>query len=149
DSGLLNGAIVAVPPAVGAVAGLLLTRAPARRTVVWAMAAIVVGVVIAAIGMTAVSLPLLFAGATVAGGGFGAGFSAMLRMLAPLAPNDQRAELFAGIFLVSYLAYGLPALVAGELISWIGLLPTALGYSAAIAAAAIVALVVQALRSRR
>ncbi|ERK71859.1 hypothetical protein N136_01794, partial [Leifsonia aquatica ATCC 14665] len=29
DSGLLNGAIVAVPPAVGAVAGLALTRAPA------------------------------------------------------------------------------------------------------------------------
>lgn len=149
DSGLLNGAIVAVPPAVGAVAGLLLTRAPARRTVVWAMAAIVVGVAIAAIGMAVVSLPLLFAGATVAGGGFGAGFSAMLRMLAPLAPNDQRAELFAGIFLVSYLAYGVPALAAGELIGWIGLLPTALGYSAAIAAAALVALLVQALRSRR
>lgn len=149
DSGLLNGAIVAVPPAVGAVAGLLLTRAPARRTVVWAMAAIVVGVVIAAVGMAVVSLPVLFAGATVAGGGFGAGFSAMLRMLAPLAPNDQRAELFAGIFLVSYLAYGVPALAAGELIGWIGLLPTALGYSAAIAAAALVALLVQALRSRR
>ena len=80
---------------------------------------------------------------------FGAGFSAMLRMLAPLAPNDQRAELFAGIFLVSYLAYGVPALAAGELIGWIGLLPTALGYSAAIAVAALVALVVQALRARR
>jgi MFS family permease len=149
DSGLLNGAIVAVPPAVGATAGLLLTRAPARRTVVWAMAAIVVGVVIAAVGMDTVALPLLFVGATVAGGGFGAGFSAMLRMLAPLAPNDQRAELFAGIFLVSYLAYGVPALAAGELIGWIGLLPTALGYSAAIAVAAVVALVVQALTSRR
>lgn len=149
DSGLLNGAIVAVPPAVGAAAGLLLTRAPARRTVVWSMAAIFAGVVIAAIGMAVVALPLLFAGATVAGAGFGAGFSAMLRMLAPLAPNDQRAELFAGIFLVSYLAYGVPALVAGELIGWIGLLPTALGYSAAIAAAAVVAFVVQALRSRR
>lgn len=149
DSGLLNGAIVAVPPAVGAAAGLLLTRAPARRTVVWSMAAIFAGVVIAAVGMAVVALPLLFAGATVAGAGFGAGFSAMLRMLAPLAPNDQRAELFAGIFLVSYLAYGVPALVAGELIGWIGLLPTALGYSAAIAAAAVVAFVVQALRSRR
>jgi MFS family permease len=149
DSGLLNGAIVAVPPAVGAAAGLLLTRAPARRTVVWSMAAIFAGVVIAAVGMAVVALPLLFVGATVAGAGFGGGFSAMLRMLAPLAPNDQRAELFAGIFLVSYLAYGVPALVAGELIGWIGLLPTALGYSAAIAAAAVVAFVVQALRSRR
>ena len=73
----------------------------------------------------------------------------MLRILAPLAPNDQRAELFAGIFLVSYLAYGLPALVAGELIGVIGLLPTTLGYAAAIAAAAVVALIVQALKPRR
>ncbi|GAA2052991.1 MFS transporter [Leifsonia soli] len=149
DSGLLNGAIVAVPPAVGALAGLLLTRAAARLTVVWAMAAIVVGVAVAAVGIAAAILPLLFAGAVVAGGGFGAGFSAMLRILAPLAPNDQRAELFAGVFLVSYLAYGLPALVAGELITTIGLLPTALGYSAAIAAAAVAALVVQAVRTRR
>jgi predicted MFS family arabinose efflux permease len=149
DSGLLNGAIVAVPPAVGALAGLLLTRAPARLTVVWSMAAIVVGVAVAAVGIGAALLPLLFLGATVAGAGFGAGFSAMLRILAPLAPNDQRAELFAGVFLVSYLAYGVPALVAGELITLIGLLPTALGYSAAIAIAAVVALVVQAVRSRR
>ncbi|MGO4301923.1 MFS transporter [Leifsonia sp. RAF41] len=149
DSGLLNGAIVAVPPAVGAVAGLLLTRAVARTTVVWSMAAILVGVAVAAVGIGAAVLPLLFVGATVAGGGFGAGFSGMLRILAPLAPNDQRAELFAGIFLVSYLAYGLPALVAGELIGIIGLLPTALGYSAAIAAASVVALIVQALKPRR
>ena len=68
----------------------------------------------------------------------------MLRILAPLAPNDQRAELFAGVFLVSYLAYGLPALAAGELITVVGLLPTALGYAAAIAIASAVALGVQA-----
>jgi len=149
DSGLLNGAIVAVPPAVGAVAGLALTRAPARRTTVWAMAAIVAGIVLAGAGIAGAILPLLFAGATVAGAGFGAGFSAMLRILAPLAPNDKRAELFAGIFLVSYLAYGVPALVAGELIATVGLLPTVLGYAVAIAAAAIVALMVQAARVRR
>ncbi|WP_349865377.1 MFS transporter [Leifsonia sp. WHRI 6310E] len=149
DSGLLNGAIVAVPPAVGAVAGLALTRAPARRTTVWAMAAIVAGIVLAGAGIAGAVLPLLFAGATVAGAGFGAGFSAMLRILAPLAPNDKRAELFAGIFLVSYLAYGVPALVAGELIATVGLLPTVLGYAVAIAAAAVVALVVQAARVRR
>lgn len=149
DSGLLNGAIVAVPPAVGALAGLLLTRAPARTTAVWSMAGLVVGVVLAAIGIAGAVLPLLFAGAIVAGAGFGAGFSAPLRILAPLAPNDKRAELFAGIFLVSYLAYGVPALVAGELIGAIGLLPTALGYTVAIAVAATVALVVQAVRPRR
>ncbi|UAJ79605.1 MFS transporter [Leifsonia sp. ZF2019] len=149
DSGLLNGAIVAVPPAVGAAAGLLLTRAPARFSTQWGMVAIVVGVVLAGIGIAAAVLPLLFAGATVAGAGFGAGFSAMLRILAPLAPNDKRAELFAGIFLISYLAYGVPALVAGELIASVGLLPTVLGYAVAIGAAAVVALIVQTLRARR
>ena len=70
DSGLLNGAIVAVPPAVGAMTGLLLTRAPARTTTVWAMAAIIVGVGIAAAGIAGAVLPLLFAGAVVAGAGF-------------------------------------------------------------------------------
>ena len=149
DSGLLNGAIVAVPPAVGAAAGLLLTRAPARTTTVWAMAAIMVGIALTAVGISAGLLPVLFAGAVVAGAGFGAGFSAMLRIIAPLAPNDQRAELFAGVFLVSYLAYGIPALAAGELIGIVGLLPTALGYAAAIAVAAAVAMVVQIVRLAR
>jgi MFS family permease len=148
DSGLLNGAIVAVPPAVGATAGLLLTRAPARRTAIVSMVAIVIGIAVAAAGMAFAVLWLLFAGAVIAGAGFGAGFSSMLRMLAPLAPNNQRAELFAGIFLVSYVAYGVPALIAGELIGVVGLLPTALGYAAAIALAAAVALVVQVGRAR-
>lgn len=143
DSGLLNGAIVAVPPAVGAVAGLLLTRAPARTTTVWSMGAVMVGVALAAVGIAGGLLAVLFAGAVVAGAGFGAGFSAMLRIIAPLAPNDQCAELFARVFLVSYLAYGVPALAAGELIGTIGLLPTAMGYAAAIAVAAAVAMVVQ------
>lgn len=147
DSGLLNGAIVAVPPAVGALAGLVLTRVEARRLTVWSMAAIVVGVIVAAAGIAAGLLPLLFVGATVAGAGFGAGFSAMLRILAPLAPNDQRAELFAAIFLVSYLAYGVPALAAGELIAMVGILPTTLGYAAAIAVAAVIAFIVQMRRA--
>ena len=106
------------------------------------------GIAVAAAGMAFAVLWLLFAGAVIAGAGFGAGFSSMLRMLAPLAPNNQRAELFAGIFLVSYVAYGVPALIAGELIGVVGLLPTALGYAAAIALAAAVALVVQVGRAR-
>ena len=148
ESGLLNGAIVAVPPAVGAIAGVALTRAPARPTAIGSMAALVVGVAVAGVGVSAGSLGMLFAGAVIAGAGFGAGFSAMLRILAPLAPTEQRAELFAGVFLVSYIAYGVPALVAGELIGVVGLLPTVIGYSVAIAAAALVALFVQLARMR-
>lgn len=149
ESGLLNGAIVAVPPAVGAIAGVALTRAPARPTTIVAMVALVVGVAVAAAGSVGGVLWLLFAGAVIAGAGFGGGFSSMLRMIAPLAPTHQRAELFAAVFLVSYIAYGVPALVAGELIGVVGLLPTVLGYSAAIAVAALAALLIQSARLRR
>ena len=129
ESGLLNGAIVAVPPAVGAIAGVALTRAPARPTTIGSMAVLVLGVAVATVGVTGGMLGLLFAGATIAGAGFGAGFSVDAPHPGAAGPNHQRAELFAGVFLVSYIAYGVPALVAGELIGVVGLLPTVIGYA--------------------
>lgn len=146
DSGLVNGAIVAVPPAVGATVGLLLTRAPSRPTMLWSMGAIVLGSAIGAAGIADGTLLLLFVGGSIAGAGFGGGFSAALRLLVPLSPDAQRAELFAAVFLVTYLAYGVPAFVAGDLITAIGLVPTALGYSAVIVVTAVLASVTQSRR---
>lgn len=143
DSGLVNGLIVALQPAVGAVVGFLLSRVPARLAMITGMAAVIVGVVLATVAIAGGVLWLLFVAAVFGGAGFGAAFSSSLRILAPLAPNDQRAELFAAVFLVNYLAYGVPALVAGELIGMVGLLPSVIGYAVAIAAVGVVALVTQ------
>jgi MFS family permease len=151
ESGLVNGAVVALAPAVGAAAGLLLSRFPARLSTIWGSAVIVVGVALTIVSVTADSLWLLFVASAVGGGGFGAAFSAAMRILAPLAPTHQRAELFAGVYLVNDLAYGAPALAAGELIGVIGLVPTVVGYSGAIAVAAVLAIAAQVmlLRMRR
>ncbi|HEY5320470.1 MAG TPA: MFS transporter [Galbitalea sp.] len=141
ESGLLNGVLVAVLPAAGAAATLAFGRVTATRTTSIGGVLVVVGVGILLAGITAHVFPLLFVGGIVGGAGFGAGFSGTLRTLGPLADPHQRAELFAGIYLVSYLAYGIPALVAGELIGIIGLTPTIVGYAAIAMIAAAIGLV--------
>lgn len=75
-------------------------------------------------------LPLVAAGGIVGGFGFGASFSGALRTIGPLAKPAERAGLFAGVYVVAYLAFGVPAIVAGFLVSPIGLLPTIIGYGA-------------------
>lgn len=148
DSGLVNGAIVALTPAAGAATAFLLSRAPARAATIWGSASVVVGIAVSVGGVAFGILPLLFVGGVLGGAGFGAAFSGALRILAPLAPAHQRAELFAGVYLVSYLAYGVPALIVGELIGVVGLLDAVIGYGAAAAIATAVGLVVQVRRAR-
>ncbi|MFI5060618.1 MAG: MFS transporter [Actinomycetales bacterium] len=148
ESGLVNGAVVGLAPAAGAVAGLLLSRYPARLSTVWGTVAIVLGVGLTVASVTVGALWLLFVASAVGGAGFGAAFSAVMRILAPLSPTAQRAELFAGVYLVNYLAYGVPALAAGELIGVVGLVPMVIWYSGAIAVAAVVAIVAQLLLTR-
>ena len=65
----------------------------------------------------------------VAGVGFGASFTASLRLVLPLAPAHQRAGVVASIYLVCYLAFGVPVVVAGQLASRIGLVPTVFWYT--------------------
>jgi len=65
----------------------------------------------------------------VAGIGFGGAFSALVQTLAPLAQSHERGELFAAIFVVSYLAFSLPAMLAGFLVAPLGLLTTVEGYA--------------------
>ncbi|HWN31247.1 MAG TPA: hypothetical protein VNP03_00810 [Pseudonocardia sp.] len=102
-----------------------------------ASAAIIVGGV--ALGL----LPLVWVGGIVGGVGFGASFSGALRTITPLAAPHQRAGLFAAVFLVAYLAFGIPSIVAGLLVGVVGLLKTVLGYGVAIIAAAAVGLLAQ------
>lgn len=143
NSGLVNGALVAIPPAAGAIAGLVFGRVSARNTTMIGGAAVLVGATTVVTGITAGWLPLLFIGGIIGGAGFGTSFSGTLRIFAPLATPYQRAELFAAVYLISYLAYGVPALVAGELIGVIGLLSTVIGYGVAIIVAATVGLLAQ------
>jgi MFS family permease len=79
-------------------------------------------------------------GQGVAGVGFGASFTASLRLIFPLAAAHQRAGVVASIYLVSYLAFGVPVVIAGQLASPFGLVPTVFWYSTVTVLLALVSL---------
>jgi hypothetical protein len=56
---------------------------------------------------------LFLLGTAVAGIGFGAGFQGALRSVVVLLQPQERAGVLAVLFVISYLAMGLPAMVAG------------------------------------
>ena len=85
------------------------------------------------------SLAGFLAASAVAGLGFGAAFLGVIRSLSALAHPHERAGLFASLFVVSYLAFSLPAVVAGVEVERFGLRSTATAYGAGIVALALTA----------
>lgn len=130
DNGVVNGLTVAVLSGMGAIAPTLLARFAAPKPIILGMASIAVGLVLLLVSLATGSLALFFIGTAVAGLGFGGAFSALVQTLAPLAQSHERGELFAAIFVVSYLAFSLPAMLAGFLVAPVGLLTTTEGYAA-------------------
>ena len=95
------------------------------------------------------SATVFVAGTVVAGAGFGPAFLGAFRSVSQLAADHERAALISAIFVVSYLAFSVPAVVAGVLIVVFGLAPTALGYSAVVAVVGTATLVEQLVARRR
>src|SRR3954453_17214292 len=80
---------------------------------------------------------VLLVGTAVAGLGFGPAFMGAFRSVVALAPSDDRAGLVTAVYIVSYLATGIPAVIAGIATSQYGLHDTALVYSLIVAALAV------------
>jgi predicted MFS family arabinose efflux permease len=93
---------------------------------------------------------VLFVGTAVAGLGFGSAFMGAYRTTVALAHADDRAGLITAIYIVSYLATGVPAVIGGIATSHYGMHETALVYSVAVAAlaAAAVSLLVHRMATR-
>ncbi|MEU0600195.1 MFS transporter [Streptomyces sp. NPDC006393] len=130
---LVGGLVITTLTATGTLGSVLLRGHPARRTNRLGSAALCLGVLgtLAALGLHSVAL--FFAMTALAGFGFGAAFLGALSSVAPLAAADERAELFAAVYVVSYLAFSVPAVVAGFTVPHLGLLHTAVGYGAVVA----------------
>ena len=82
---------------------------------------------------------VLFVGTAIAGLGFGPAFMGAYRGTVAAATSDDRTGLITAIYIVSYLATGIPAVLAGIATSHYGLHKTALAYSLAVAVLAAVA----------
>jgi MFS family permease len=129
DSGLANGATSAIEPAAAAIIGLAIgVRLTARRTAVFGGVSVLVGTVVVLLALLLPLYPLLLVGGLIGGAGFGTVFSGSLRLITPLVAPGERAEAFSAVYLVCYLAFGIPAIISGLLIAPLGLENVASGY---------------------
>jgi MFS family permease len=148
-NGLTIGATSCVEPGSAAVVGLFVSRVSPRGTARFGAAAMMVGGVLVLIGVGATTLSVVVVGGVIGGLGFGASYSGSLRTITPLAEPDQRAGLFAALFTVAYLAFGVPVIIAGQLIPRAGLRSTVIGYCVVTVVVATVGLVAQSVVARR
>jgi MFS family permease len=149
---LVGGLVVAALCAAGALASFLFRERAPRQAMITGSVVLALGVAITLPALAITSTPLFFVGAVVSGFGFGSSFFGSFRTLAGLAEPDERAELFAAVYLVSYLAFSIPAIVAGFVTTRLGLATTATGYGIAVLAlalAAVTGLLVQERKARR
>lgn len=141
--GWLPGAVIATLMGFGALAPTLLRHLPAQRALTLAQRALAAGLLGLLWALETRSLTGFWLASAVAGVGFGGGFSAQVQRLSQQVEAGRRGELFAAIFVLSYLAFSLPAMLAGCLVRPLGLQASALGYLGGLLALSVFALLAE------
>jgi MFS family permease len=139
-SNLIGGATVAALTVTGALMIFMMRNRPAAQALRLGASLLPIGLVLILLGVHGASLSLFFFGTLVAGCGFGSGFLGAVRSLVPLALPHERAGLMSAYYVLSYLAFCLPALLAGHLARSFGLLATTDGYGVVLIVLALAAL---------
>ncbi|MDO6963458.1 MFS transporter [Rhizobium alvei] len=125
---LLQALVITLLAVTGALASFIARKAPARKITLFGTSALAIGTSIAIAALLLQSLPAYLVAVIVVGMGFGTCFLGILRSVVPITPADERSELFASLFTISYIAFGLPTLIAGSLLPILGFSATITGY---------------------
>jgi hypothetical protein len=97
----------------GALAQIVVSRAPLRRQLAFGLLALVLGLVLITAAFWLASLALLLIGGIVAGGGAGAAFKGSVTTVLGMARPEARGEALAGLFLAAYVGLAVPVLALG------------------------------------
>jgi MFS family permease len=138
DSRVAGGLVIVALAGAGALASAVVRGAEARLLVTRGSLGLILGVGITLAAVALDSTAGLYAGSFIAGLGFGPAFSGVFRSLAPLAPPDKRNALVAAIYVVIYLSFSVPAVIAGAAVTRFGLTDTTYGFGLVVMALATV-----------
>jgi hypothetical protein len=139
-SNLIGGGLVAVLTVSGALMIYGLRHRAADKVLRLGAMLLALGVALILGAVHTASLPLFFVATLIAGSGFGAGFLGAVRSVVPLAQPHERAGLMSAFYVLSYLAFCIPSLLAGTLTRAFGLIATTDGYGASLIVLALSAL---------
>jgi MFS family permease len=128
NSPMAGGLVIAALLGTSAVASALLRRMDSRLLVMRGSLVLLLGVATTLSAVAIGSTIGFYAGALIAGLGFGPAFSGIFRSLALLAPPDKRSALVASIYIALYLAFSIPSIIAGVAVTQYGLRDTTFGY---------------------
>jgi MFS family permease len=132
----------------GALACYLARGYSSRKVTLYGTSALAIGTALSLTAIAWSSMPAYLIALSIAGTGFGTCFYGVLRSIVPVVRPDERGELFAALFTLSYLAFGLPTLLAGVSVGFFGLTATVLGYGTLIVVFSAVAGVLRRFRTR-
>lgn len=132
DNYLVGGLVVSILCGTGALTAYLLRARDPREVLRMAAAFLVAGLAVTLLGIDLENLAILVAGTLVSGIGFGASALGGFGSLARMAEPRERGEVFALAYVISYLAFSLPAVAGGFAANHFGLRSTALVYGAVI-----------------
>ena len=139
DNLLWGGVIAFLLTGLGAVTSLAFRNSAPTVVMLGGCLGLLGGAMVTAAAIVASTPALLLLGTVLAGLGFGPANLGGYRVIMARAAASNRAGLIAAISIVNYLAFGLPALIAGIATSHFGLHHTALVYSVVIALLAVAA----------
>ncbi|MBV1702927.1 MAG: MFS transporter [Hyphomicrobiales bacterium] len=147
-SPLLGAAVVSALMLTGGLSVFAFRSLAAARAVRASALLLAIGIIMTVFAIRAGSAVGMVSGTVIAGFGFGGSYGAALRTLLPLAANHERAGLLSAYFVVSYLAFALPAVVAGLAAPHFGLVATSLVYGSVLALCALATLVIETFFTR-
>ena len=143
------GAVIGLLPVSATVADLLARDLLPSSMARIGSAALAVGTGLFLLALESSSIVVFVVASIVADGGFGPAFLGALRSVSQLAEPHERAALLSAVYVVSYVAFSVPALVAGLLTTQIGLRDTSLGYGGFVALVAVGTLAFERLNGRQ
>ncbi|QJX03633.1 MULTISPECIES: MFS transporter [Rhizobium] len=112
---LTGGAVVTALMVSGAIAVYFRRSKTASANLVFGVSAKTLGILTVVAGVHLANVPLLLVGTIFTGVGFGTNFLGSIGTIMPLAKPDERAGLLSAFYVQSYLAFSLPAILAGFL----------------------------------
>jgi hypothetical protein len=141
DPSLASGIAAFAFAGSGAATVLALGSRSPRLVMAYGAVALIAGTVAAMGALEAHSAAGFFLATALAGSGFGASFQGAMRTVLPTAKAHERAGVLSVVFVVSYVAMGVPAIIAGLFVSHgAALLSTAQYFGGVVAALAAFAL---------
>jgi hypothetical protein len=136
---LWGGILIFLLTGLAAAASALLARKNSSAVMLGGCLVLIVGATVTFASIETGASAVLFVGTAIAGLGFGPAFMGAYRATVAAATSYDRTGLITAIYIVSYLATGIPAVLAGIATSHYGLRKTALVYLVAVAILAAVA----------